>query len=88
VSEYLNQRQLALNVARSTGIDLGSFAEAGENDPTSPAWKLRAWLGSEGQRLAEQYPEFGPVYDEIFRREMVSDTATDGTIEIDWMAGS
>ena len=36
---------------------------------------MRAWLAQEAQDLISRYPEFAPVFDRVFSRELDADAA-------------
>jgi hypothetical protein len=65
--EYLTARDRALEIARSRG--LSSFKKA------NAARDLRTALRIYADQLAEQYPDFGELFERTLNREMVADTA-------------
>lgn len=65
--QYLGARRWAISQATAMGITPTGFATARRTE------YLRYWLASIGSQLVQQYPEFGPMWEQVLSRELEQD---------------
>ena len=58
--------------------------ESGEGDPEHHNYQRREVLRQYAAELLTQLPEFGPIWEGVFGREMVDDAETEMSIEDAW----
>jgi hypothetical protein len=71
VDAYLKVRQDFISRAREYG-NVDPFT-AGDGNFEHPAYQLRLILRQTAARLIAQYPEFGPIWEGVFSRELIDD---------------
>lgn len=71
VEIYLQLRESFIQRARGQGnID---FFSAGDGDFKHPSYQLRRIMRQAAAKLIRQYPEFGPIWEGVFSRELTDD---------------
>lgn len=65
--EWLRIRDTAESFAKELPGNVKHFGQAQAARP------IRDWMRAEAQRVIDQYPEWAPVYDRVFSRELNSD---------------
>lgn len=79
---YMQARNHANQIAQSQGWT--TTMETGEADPSHPSYQRRALLRTYAAELIRAYPEFGPMWESIFGREMINDDEQEMTAEDAW----
>ncbi len=87
-AQYLELRAYANNLAQTTTSETSTMS-AGESDPESSHYQRRLLLRQDAALLIYKYPEFGPIWEQIFAREMTDDHDTELQIDnvIDFLNG-
>lgn len=65
--EWFRIRDTAESFAKELPGNVKHFGEAQAARP------IRDWMRAEAERIIEQFPEWAPVYDRVFSREMTDD---------------
>jgi len=68
---YMQVRDSFIQKARTVG-NVNPF-DAGDGNPSHPAYQLRRILRQTAARLIREYPEFGPIWEGVFSRELIDD---------------
>ena len=77
---YMKLKDHADGMAHAEGF-ISGVGKTGEGKPEHVNYQRREILRREAARLITTYPEFGPVWQNIFGRELVDDAGIEMTVE-------